>query len=565
MNLSVRSLVVFTILPLFMIGIGTGYFTDADALRGQGVPRLTVGSDSEICGLQLCSDIPGGKDGWLKQHMDDDDHDTKDKTKHSEKSDHMDGDKKYDKDEKHMDGDKKYDKDEKHMDGDKKYDKDEKHMDGDKKYDKDEKHMDGDKKYDKDEKHMDGDKKYDKDEKHMDGDKKYDKDEKHMDGDKKYDKDEKHMDGDKKYDKDEKHMDGDKKYDKDEKHMDGDKKYDKDEKHMDGDKKSYHAKYYTPSLNLARANVLVDIPLHTGFYNGQDVHYIITDSSDLEHADLITSKQGWRVEHAPFLANAPEDALSKTFIFVNGIEGKGMFGYQSSVFTSTPAQPDMYSALAVHTHVEWVEGVTPTILDSEGAIVTAAEHGDIILTDLNSVVNMPHIVWPDGHMMVKENTEITDESPYGGGQVVDIDLEEMSVTFVAHRGWASDGRTIYYIVTDATPGAAANMMGVVDSPTSASLIVNSAAVDLFQFKNGIKGTGPLGFQPGIASGAPGDENYSPMWRIFLIEWNDPMQAQLLETLDDINAYFESDMITISIARPADSDHIVNCPFIDPFQ
>jgi hypothetical protein len=97
------------------------------------------------------------------------------------------------------------------------------------------------------------------------------------------------------------------------------------------------------------------------------------------------------------------------------------------------------------------------------------------------------------------------------------------------------------------------------------LIANSAAVDLYQFKNGLTGTGPLGFQPGIAVGAPGDENYSPMWRIFMIGWDDPENAQLLETIDDINAYKESGLIDIGIARPMDSDHIVNCPFIDPFQ
>jgi len=48
-------------------------------------------------------------------------------------------------------------------------------------------------------------------------------------------------------------------------------------------------------------------------------------------------------------------------------------------------------------------------------------------------------------------------------------------------------------------------------------------------------------------------------------WNDPAEAQLLETIDDLNAYQESGLIDIDLARPMDSDHIVNCPFIDPFQ
>ena len=216
-------------------------------------------------------------------------------------------------------------------------------------------------------------------------------------------------------------------------------------------------------------------------------------------------------------------------------------------------------------HVTWNDGQQPRILNSEEMIMPAAENGEVPLTEIDVVLTMPHIVWPDGQMMVKEDKTLTDDQPYGGGQILDINIEEMTVTFIAHRGWGPDGRTIYYIVTDATPSGPAGMMGVIDAPTSANLIANAAAVDLFQFKNGLTGSGPLGFQAGIAAGAPEDENYSPMWRIFMIGWADPSSVQLLETVDDINAYKEAGLIDIGIARPMDSDHIVNCPFIDPFQ
>ncbi len=252
-------------------------------------------------------------------------------------------------------------------------------------------------------------------------------------------------------------------------------------------------------------------------------------------------------------------------MFTNGIEGDGVHGFQGEVFTSTPAQPDIYSALASHVHVTWNEKVSPKVLNSEQDILDAANNGDVTLTELDVVLNMPQIVWPEGQMMVKEDKTITDDMAYGGGQVIDIDTEEMTVTFIAHRGWGPDGRTIYYIVTDATPSGPADMMGVVSAPTSASLIANQAAVDLFQFGNGITGTGPMGFQPGIAASAPGDKNYSPMWIIFMIGWNDPSNAQLLETMDDITTYQQAGLIDAGLARPMDSDHIVNCPFIDPFQ
>ncbi len=225
----------------------------------------------------------------------------------------------------------------------------------------------------------------------------------------------------------------------------------------------------------------------------------------------------------------------------------------------------MYSALTSNIQVTWNDGQRSVVLSSEEAILDAENQGKITLTKLDAVINMPQIVWPEGQMLVKEDKTLTDETPYGGGQVLDIDLEEMTVTFIAHRGWGPDGRTIYYIVTDATPSGPANMMGVTSAPTSASLITNSAAVDLFQFKNGIKGSGPLGFQAGIAASAPGDANYSPMWRISGITWENPDDASLLETMQDISAFQKAGLVSTTLLRPMNSDHIVNCPFIDPFQ
>jgi hypothetical protein len=137
----------------------------------------------------------------------------------------------------------------------------------------------------------------------------------------------------------------------------------------------------------------------------------------------------------------------------------------------------------------------------------------------------------------------------------------MIVTMVAHRGWGPDGKTIYYIVTDATPDMPANMMGVSYVPASEQLVGTPVAVDLFQFMNGINGSGPMGFQAGIGGANPTDDNYSPMWFIQFIEWNDPLQARTLETQSDIGAMQQAGLITITPAM--DGMHVVNCPFFDP--
>ena len=49
------------------------------------------------------------------------------------------------------------------------------------------------------------------------------------------------------------------------------------------------------------------------------------------------------------------------------------------------------------------------------------------------------------------------------------------------------------------------------------LVGTSVVVDLFQFTNGINGSGPLGYQAGIGATNPTDSNYSHMWRISFIE------------------------------------------------
>jgi len=320
-----------------------------------------------------------------------------------------------------------------------------------------------------------------------------------------------------------------------------------------------------PSMLLSRANVPATIPMHKGIYGGNQILYIITDGSDEDYTKILSEKQGWNVELAPALSNVPENTLQKLFIFKNGIEGNGIYGFQDEVFSSTPSQESQYSALSSVIEVTWKIGQKEIRFESVADVIAAEEGGRVEFNETEIILNTPQIVWPDGQMTVRSEKEITDETSYGGGQIIEINEEELTVTFVAHRGWGPDGRTIYYIVTDATPSGPAETMGVVSSPTSANLIAHSGAVDLFQFKNGIKGSGPLGFQPGIAGAALGDTNYSPMWRIYLVEWNDVKSAKILETKSDIDSFRADDLISVSIARPTNSDHIVNCPFIDPFQ
>ena len=311
-------------------------------------------------------------------------------------------------------------------------------------------------------------------------------------------------------------------------------------------------------LKLYAANIPIDIPLVKGYVNGTEMYVIATDASNKETADVITNFTGFKANVAPVLSKTPPEVLAQAYAFKNGIKGDGSFGFQAPVLSAKPGD-EGYSPLYQINNVEWVNQENAQELKSVDEILTAEQNGQLKIEKTNIVVNKPAIKWDGGQLMIKEG-EINDETPYGKGQVTKIDIENMVATFVAHRGWGPDGSTIYYIVTDATPEMPANMMGVVYAPSDEKLAATPAALELTQFTNGINGTGPMGFQPGIGHAGPTDQNYSPMWRINFAEWNDPKQAKLLQTLFDLNDAQTKGLLTIAPAM--EGKHVVNCPFFD---
>jgi hypothetical protein len=313
-------------------------------------------------------------------------------------------------------------------------------------------------------------------------------------------------------------------------------------------------------LKLARTNVPMDIPLLKGYENGNEIYFIATDVSDEKTAAFATNLTGFKVNYAPALAQTPDSARDQAYAFTNGVAGDGPFGFQIPVVNAKPGD-EGYSPLWQVNEVTWNDNATARELKSVQEITTAEQNGELSINDTDIVVNHPAIKWQNGSLMVREDaSSITDDTPYTGGQVLNIDTENMIVTMVAHRGWGPDGKTIYYIVTDATPEMPANMMGVSHTPINEQLVGTPVAPGLFQFTNGINGSGPMGFQAGIGESAPGDQNYSPMWFISFIEWNDPSQARVLETVNDVAEMQQAGLITVTPAMGG--MHVVNCPFLD---
>lgn len=307
--------------------------------------------------------------------------------------------------------------------------------------------------------------------------------------------------------------------------------------------------------NLTATNLPVRIPLTRGYENGHEIFYISTEASDKGLASLMTNWTGARVAYAPSLARTPSTALSNIYAFKNGVQGSGPLGFQPNVADSQPGDPN-YSPLWRLVLVEWKNGTSPTELKSEQAIGAAASQGLVTLTPTTNVVNCPVIKWDSGSLMQRANTTLTDTSPYGHGQVLSISPDNKAVTFVAHRGFAPDGSTIYYIATDASNPDVAKALGVVYVNKTAAVTLTAAASDLYVFTNGIMGTGPMGYQASIASSNVGDALYSPMWRINAVTWHDASQAKFLTMSYQINMAASSGMLTTQIAG-----FVVNCPFV----
>jgi hypothetical protein len=311
-------------------------------------------------------------------------------------------------------------------------------------------------------------------------------------------------------------------------------------------------------LKLSNANLPLVIPLVRGLYDDKDVFYITTEVSDSDVAIALTKFTNFPVTFAPALAKTPATALAQIYVFKNGIAGSGVLGFQPNVVDSIPTE-SKYSPLWKINFVEWKDPTTATVLGSDDDIADAATKGMITITPTNVVVNCPIVQWggdkegtvPAGNMKIRDS--ITESGDYGSAQVLNIDTQKMQVTFVAHRGFAPDGSTIYYIATDASQKDPADMLGVIFVNKTQTTISTSSSSDLYQFSNGIKGSGPLGFQSGVGSTKPGDQYYSPMWRIQVITWKDPSSATILENVHDITS--KSDQTTTDLAG-----FVVNCPF-----
>jgi|SoiMethySBSTD1v2_1073268.scaffolds.fasta_scaffold587037_1 hypothetical protein len=176
---------------------------------------------------------------------------------------------------------------------------------------------------------------------------------------------------------------------------------------------------------------------------------------------------------------------------------------------------------------------------------------EIANTDLFSMAFAQNTI-PGGNNSSINNTT--------GMKVHNLTNTNVPVTLPLIKGYVN-GHEVFYITTEASDKNVANHLTnlsnsrVVYTP-SLKLTPEDALSTIYEFKNGVKGIGPQGFQPNVADSQPGEPAYSPLWRIQLVEWKPNTTAVELKSQSDIIKAQKDGKLTIT-----PTDIIVNCPFV----
>lgn len=138
-----------------------------------------------------------------------------------------------------------------------------------------------------------------------------------------------------------------------------------------------------------------ELPAGKAWADGKEIYFVHTEASDADVAQLLTNMMISPVLHVPSLVDVPTEALADVYVFDNGLEGMGPFGFQADVFDNPPGTPG-YSPLRRVNVVTWTDPAKARLLTSEAEIVSARDVGEVTIAQPGVVVNMPFVVWDGG-------------------------------------------------------------------------------------------------------------------------------------------------------------------------
>lgn len=138
-----------------------------------------------------------------------------------------------------------------------------------------------------------------------------------------------------------------------------------------------------------------ELPVDKAYANGKEIYFVHTEASDADSAKKMTDMFKSPVIYVPSLTQVPDSALAKVYFFSNGVKGAGALGFQLNVFDNPPGT-DGYSPLRRGNVVTWLDATKARELKSSTDIVAAEKVGELKITQLAVVINMPFIIWDGG-------------------------------------------------------------------------------------------------------------------------------------------------------------------------
>jgi len=138
-----------------------------------------------------------------------------------------------------------------------------------------------------------------------------------------------------------------------------------------------------------------ELPAGKAYAEGKEIYFVHTEASDAGVAEKLTAMMKSPVMLVPSLANVPDESLANVYVFTNGVEGSGPFGFQADVFDNPPGS-EGYSPLRRLNVIVWADGVAPRELKSVAELMAAEDNNELIIEQPGVVINMPFVVWDGG-------------------------------------------------------------------------------------------------------------------------------------------------------------------------
>ena len=142
---------------------------------------------------------------------------------------------------------------------------------------------------------------------------------------------------------------------------------------------------------------VIELPLQSGWFQGQRVFYVTTDTSDAAMASAKGANFVPRLADAlpaPGAGPGARSAIDKIYAIANFEQGNVL---PSAPVPAGAANRDLaYSPLWVMVMVTWQPGTLPRELRSEEEVLAAAERGQVRIEPTRIVVNCPVVMTSQG-------------------------------------------------------------------------------------------------------------------------------------------------------------------------